>query len=112
VGAGAAAVATGVWRIDRQSALARHTIAIAQVTMVSLLVWMERNCNQKLSLSVMARHARMSTRTLSRRFREQVGMSPVQWLAKARFVARNICWKRRGFLLGVLQKLDSDPLPC
>ena len=42
VGAGAAAVATGVWRIDRQSALARHTIAIAQVTMVSLVVWLAR----------------------------------------------------------------------
>jgi methyl-accepting chemotaxis protein len=42
VGAGAAAVATGIWRIDRQSALARHTIAIAQVTMVSLLVWLAR----------------------------------------------------------------------
>jgi transcriptional regulator GlxA family with amidase domain len=49
-----------------------------------LLVWMERNLKHHLSLSTVARHARMSTRTLSRRFREQVGLSPAQWVAKSR----------------------------
>ena len=49
-----------------------------------LLVWMERNLNKSLSLSTIARHAHMSVRTLSRRFTEQVGLTPAQWVAKAR----------------------------
>jgi len=53
-------------------------------SMGPLLVWMERNLKHHLSLSAVARHARMSTRTLSRRFREQVGLSPTQWVARGR----------------------------
>jgi len=53
-------------------------------SMGPLLQWIEKNVGKHLSLSAIARHAGMSTRTLSRRFREQVGMSPAQWLAKAR----------------------------
>lgn len=56
----------------------------ASDSMGPLLIWMERNLKQSLSLSTIARHARTSIRTLSRRFAEQVGMSPAQWLAKAR----------------------------
>ncbi len=36
----AAGVATAVWHFDRNSPLARYTIAIAQIMMVSLLVWL------------------------------------------------------------------------
>jgi methyl-accepting chemotaxis protein len=39
-GAIAAAVATALWHFDRNSQLARYAITIAQVTMVSLLVWL------------------------------------------------------------------------
>ena len=53
-------------------------------SMAPLLIWIEHNLKQNLSLSIIARHARMSTRTLSRRFREQVGATPAQWLARAR----------------------------
>jgi len=53
-------------------------------SMGPLLLWMEQNVRKPLSLSVIARHAAMSTRTLSRRFREQVGATPVQWIASAR----------------------------
>jgi transcriptional regulator GlxA family with amidase domain len=56
----------------------------ANGSMRSLLVWMERNLKESLSLSTIARHARMSTRTLSRHFAEQVGLTPAQWVAKAR----------------------------
>lgn len=56
----------------------------ASDSMGPLLVWMEHNLKHRLSLSIIAQHARMSTRTLSRHFREQVGLSPAQWLAKAR----------------------------
>src|SRR2546428_450811 len=49
-----------------------------------LLVWLEQNVREDLSLSVIARRAGMSTRTLSRRFRRQVGTTPALWVARAR----------------------------
>jgi transcriptional regulator GlxA family with amidase domain len=49
-----------------------------------LLQWIERNLRKPLSLTEIARHGAVSTRTLSRRFREQVGATPVQWIASAR----------------------------
>ena len=53
-------------------------------SMGPLLRWIEQNAGKQLSLSAIARHAAMSTRTLSRRFREQVGATPVRWIAGAR----------------------------
>ena len=53
-------------------------------SMGPLLIWMEHNLNKSLSLSTVARHAQMSVRTLSRRFTEQVGLTPAQWVARAR----------------------------
>ena len=48
-----------------------------------LLLWIEQNLDDRLPLSVIARHAAISTRTLSRRFLEQVGATPTQWIAHA-----------------------------
>ena len=53
-------------------------------SMAPLLAWLERNLQRELALPAIARHAAMSTRTLSRRFREQVGTTPVRWLSRAR----------------------------
>lgn len=49
-----------------------------------LLSWIERNLRNDLSLPVLARRAAMSCRTLSRRFRAHVGMTPAAWIARAR----------------------------
>jgi len=37
-----------------------------------------------LSLAMLAKRAAMSTRTLSRQFRRQVGLSAAQWISQAR----------------------------
>jgi transcriptional regulator GlxA family with amidase domain len=58
--------------------------AEAPGAMSPLLAWMEQNLSRDLPLPVIARRAAMSTRTLSRRFREQVGTTPAAWLAYAR----------------------------
>lgn len=50
----------------------------------SLLSWMEDNAASDLSLEDIAAAAGMSTRTLSRRFREQMGTSPLRWLHLSR----------------------------
>lgn len=53
-------------------------------TLASVLRWMEDNACQDLTLDDVAAHARMSTRTLSRRFRQQTGTTPMHWLHRAR----------------------------
>ncbi|GAA1550253.1 GlxA family transcriptional regulator [Kribbella lupini] len=49
-----------------------------------LLRWMEEHCARDLSLDAIATQAGMSTRTLNRRFREQTGTTPLQWLLRTR----------------------------
>jgi transcriptional regulator GlxA family with amidase domain len=49
-----------------------------------LLLWMADNTEVDLALQDIAAHAGMSTRTLNRRFREQTGATPLQWLHRAR----------------------------
>ena len=49
-----------------------------------LMIWIERNLSADLSLTALARKGAMSVRTLSRNFRAQVGMTPAEWIARAR----------------------------
>jgi AraC-like DNA-binding protein len=53
-------------------------------SLAPLLDWMERNAHRELPLAALARRAGASTRTLSRRFREQTGTTPAQWLIAQR----------------------------
>jgi len=46
--------------------------------------WMLENLARPLDLGMLATRAHMSRRTLSRRFREETGVSPMAWLADAR----------------------------
>ena len=54
------------------------------VTLEPVLRWMELNAHRDLTLRDIAAEARLSTRTLSRRFREQTGTTPLQWLHRSR----------------------------
>lgn len=49
-----------------------------------LLAWMEDHLGDALTLAGLARQSEMSERTLGRRFREQTGTTPLQWLLRAR----------------------------
>lgn len=53
-------------------------------TLEPVLRWMQDNAARDLSLDDIAAHAGMSARTLNRRFREQTGTSPLQWLLRSR----------------------------
>jgi AraC family transcriptional activator FtrA len=53
-------------------------------TLGKLLEWMRRHLGQPMPLSVLAERARMSERTLLRRFEEATGCSPKQWLTHER----------------------------
>ncbi|MFI9613686.1 GlxA family transcriptional regulator [Streptomyces sp. NPDC052023] len=58
--------------------------APAGATLEPLLAWLEDHCDRDLTLDEVATRAGMSTRTLNRRFREQTGTTPLQWLHRAR----------------------------
>jgi transcriptional regulator GlxA family with amidase domain len=53
-------------------------------SLATLLAWAEHNLARDLSLAALARRAATSTRTLSRRFREQTGTTPARWVTRAR----------------------------
>ncbi|KOU23332.1 AraC family transcriptional regulator [Streptomyces sp. WM6372] len=61
-----------------------HPPAPRGSTLEPLLRWMEDNARSELTLDEVAAQAGMSVRTLNRRFREQTGTSPLQWLHRAR----------------------------
>ena len=49
-----------------------------------VLRWLQDNAAKDLTLEDIAGYAGMSSRTLNRRFREQTGSTPLQWLHRAR----------------------------
>lgn len=49
-----------------------------------LLAWMAEHSHRDLTLDAIATEARVSERTLTRRFREETGHSPRQWLTRHR----------------------------
>lgn len=49
-----------------------------------VLTWIEENLDGEVTLARLARRAGMGERTFSRRFREQTGTTPLQWLLLAR----------------------------
>ncbi|MEV0251713.1 helix-turn-helix domain-containing protein [Nocardia sp. NPDC050712] len=49
-----------------------------------VLTWLHDNLHAELTLADIAAHAGTSTRTLIRKFREQTGTTPLQWLHRAR----------------------------
>ncbi|RSN45510.1 GlxA family transcriptional regulator [Actinomadura sp. WAC 06369] len=68
-----------------QAQFIRHADpADAGTALQPVLAWLEANLHRPLTLDDIARHASVSVRTLSRRFREQAGTTPLRWLARAR----------------------------
>ncbi|MET7933811.1 helix-turn-helix domain-containing protein [Streptomyces sp. NPDC005322] len=61
-----------------------HTPTPAGSALEPILTWLRANLARPLTLDDIAAQAGMSTRTLIRRFREQTGTTPLQWLHRAR----------------------------
>ncbi|MGW7255212.1 GlxA family transcriptional regulator [Streptomyces sp. NPDC054834] len=53
-------------------------------TLADTREWALRHLDESLTLDVLARHARVSTRTLVRMWRQETGITPHQWLLTAR----------------------------
>lgn len=52
----------------------------------ALVEWIEANLDAEMTLESLAAHAHMSVRSLTRRFHEELGMSPMAWVANRRIV--------------------------
>jgi transcriptional regulator GlxA family with amidase domain len=73
------------WREGGQAQyIDRPVPAPAEATTAATRQWALGRLDRPISLSELAGHARMSVRTFSRRFREEVGMTSGQWLTRQR----------------------------
>lgn len=67
-----------------QTQFIRHEAPGSAASLAGLLDRMHANAHRPLSVDDLARHAAASPRTFARRFREQTGTTPLQWLITAR----------------------------
>ena len=67
-----------------QAQFIRHEAPGSVASLAALLEWMRENAHRPLSVDMLARRAATSPRTFARRFREQTGTTPLQWLITAR----------------------------
>jgi transcriptional regulator GlxA family with amidase domain len=71
-------------RTGGQSQFIVHEPPASTGSLRPLLQWMEENLDRPLDLAEISKQAAMSPRTLSRKFREQAGVTPLQWVLGAR----------------------------
>lgn len=76
------------WREGGQAQfIDRHVPADDQASTAPTRQWAMQNLDEELTIEQLARHAQMSERTFSRRFRDETGQSPGVWV-RARRVDR------------------------
>ncbi|MEV0273571.1 helix-turn-helix domain-containing protein [Hamadaea sp. NPDC050747] len=73
------------WRDGGQAQYVERPVPVESgVGTAATREWALRRLAEPLSLQQLAAHARMSVRTFTRRFRDEVGMTPGQWLIRQR----------------------------
>ncbi len=84
----AAAARTAVMPLTREGGQAQYipraTPRYDSISLGSVLDWLDGELARTISVDEIARRAALSRRTLHRRFQEQTGVSPLQWLHRRR----------------------------
>lgn len=75
---------TPLFRDGGQAQFVRQEPPVSPTSLTSLIDWALDNLHQPLCIGTLAERANMSPRTFARRFREQLGVTPIQWLLTAR----------------------------
>ena len=70
--------------------------AVGSPSLAATRAWALENLGADLSVAVLARRAGVSTRTFARRFREETGTTPAQWLLGQRVLAARQLLERTG----------------
>ncbi|WP_371619477.1 GlxA family transcriptional regulator [Streptomyces sp. NBC_00454] len=73
------------WREGGQAQFIERPVPeVSQASTAATREWALTRLGRPIALAELARHAGMSVRTFSRRFRDEVGMTPGQWLTRQR----------------------------
>jgi transcriptional regulator GlxA family with amidase domain len=73
------------WRDGGQSQYIERPVPVtADASTAATRAWASRRLHENIDLEAMAKHARMSVRTFTRRFRSEAGMSPGRWIVHQR----------------------------
>ena len=75
---------TPLERAGGQAQFIRQVPPVAHGSLQSLQEWIARNLGNRLSIAALARRHATSVRTLHRRFMEQTGVTPAQWILQRR----------------------------
>ena len=67
-----------------QAQFIKHAPPQSSASLAPLLGWIDENLHRSIAVDDMARRAATSLRTFNRRFRQQLGTTPLQWLLTAR----------------------------
>lgn len=67
-----------------QAQFIQHEQPMSRSSLAGLIEWMTYHSHEPLNVEVLARQAGMSPRTFARRFREQTGTTPLQYLLRMR----------------------------
>ena len=73
--------------LDREGGQAQfiqYEVPGSSSNLAPLLAWIDEHADQPLSIALLAARAAMSTRTFIRRFKEQTGTTPLQWILFSR----------------------------
>lgn len=62
----------------------QHNLPETRESLASLVGWMKVHFNEKINIKLLACKANMSPRTFARRFYDQMGTTPLQWLLSIR----------------------------
>lgn len=70
-----------------QAQFVRHAVSDCDAdTLTPILTWMTENLDAEVTVETLARRSHMSARTFARRFREETGTTPHQWLTHQRIL--------------------------
>src|SRR5215467_5082303 len=73
------------WRDGGQSQYIERPVPMpADASTAATRAWASARLHEAIDLAAMAKHARMSVRTFTRRFHEEAGMSPGRWITRQR----------------------------
>ncbi|MEV5889116.1 GlxA family transcriptional regulator [Nonomuraea fuscirosea] len=71
---------------DQAQFIPQPPVTLPAGGLAGTLAWMREHAAEPLALADIAQHAKLSVRTLSRRFQEQMGTTPLAWLGHQRLL--------------------------